>query len=139
MKDIRSIGHEFADICVSVIQTALRHIRNKPTFQEAPNVACSVLMGRTSNDLNDYFRDHYRHNFDPPKDMDDATELTGKIAIHTTNVVRKHTKLVLQDMYDEGINDNEFEELLFADIRSTVLELVADEYTVEEQLENVKF
>lgn len=137
--DVRSIGHEFADICVSVVETALRHIRKKSTFQEAPDVACSVLVGRASNDLNDYFRDHYQHNFEAPYEMDDPTELTGQIAIEVSNVVRRHSKLILQDMYADGINDEKFETLLFAEIRSHVLEVVADEYGIEEQLENVEF
>lgn len=139
IKDVRAIGHEFAQTCETVIRTALRKVRKKSTFQEAPDVACSVLVGRASNDLNDYFHEYYRHDFDPPAEMDDPSELSGMIAIKAANVVRKHSKLVLQDMYEDGINDEEFEELMFAELKTEILALVADEYGIEEQTENVQF
>lgn len=139
MKEIRSIAHEFADICVSVIDTALRHVRKNDLYLDAPDVGCAVLVGRAGNDLNDYFRDHYRHNFQPPHDMEDARELTGHIALMVADVVRRHSKLVLQNMYEDGLEDDDFEELMFADIRSTVMEIVADEYGIQEELEKVKF
>lgn len=139
LEQVRSLAHEFGNICVNIIETALRHIRKKQSFQDNPDIACSVLVGRASNDLNDYFREHYRHDFQAPIGMDDPVELTGLIAMQVADVVRKHSKLILQDMHQDGINDETFETLLFADIRTKVLEIIADNYGIEEELENVEF
>ena len=136
---IRSIAFELADVAVTITEKALRDIRKKQSFKENPDVACTVLFGRVGNDLNDYFFDHYRHSFEAPPDMEDAQELTSVVSASVSGVVRKQCKLVLQDIYEDGIFDETFEELLFANIRSTVLEIVADNFEVEELTPNVSF
>lgn len=138
--DVRSIAHELAESAVAVVESALRRtIKSQNTFDDAPDVFGSVIVGKCGNNLRDYFADHYRHNFKPPQDVEDARELTSILSMKLLNVVAKHVKLVLHGMFEDDYEDDQFQSLLLNNIRTKTLDIVTEEYQGEPETPNVNF
>lgn len=135
-EEIQSLAHELADTNEAIVESAFSRVISKPNFVNNPDVACSVLVAKVGNELNDYYFDRVQGDLPEPVNAR-AEDLRSILAMHMSDIVRRHSSLLLKGMYD--LTDEEFKENLLADIRITTFNKVADHYDLEEETPNVEF
>lgn len=138
-QDISRIANDLANSSVQLIYRALDSILNEQSFQENPDIACSVLCAKTSNELVDYYRDYFK-TADIPEFFEKHIDgIRSQLALALTDETRRLVSYVLKGFYPDGMNSDQFRDDLKHAIRLRTFEIISDVTGVEEDSPNVTF